>query len=390
MADAVGGVVEHGEHHGAACHQGAEDGTGGHGDENQPAVGHPDFLLAGAGTQHLAHDDADGIAHGHKCHAGQIEEGGGDVEGGHHVQATGGVALGQERHAGGPQELVAQQGHALDGDGPAQVAGDPQGPVGAPDEGIFPGIQVGPQNHDGQFHIPGDDGGNGGTVDAQFGRAKVAEDQHIVQCHIQEHSDAAGHRGHDAVIGLAEGARIGVGQGERRQTQQHDLHVVHAVCQGGSRGLGIGLAPQVQQDQGFAAGEENGDATHRQGQTDQDLVAEGMADALLIPAAVELGGENTRTGSGAEDAHIEDEEQVVDDGDAAHGNGTNLAHHDVIQQRDKIADAVLDQNRNGHRQHMPVKIPVADKTFKHRKPRNVRVSNWSLTHWCGSTQGSLV
>ena len=58
---------------------------------------------------------------------------------------------------------------------------------------------------------------------------------------------------------------------------------------------------------------------------------------------------------------IEDKQQIVDDGNAAHGNGAHLAHHDVIQHGDKIGDAVLNDNGQHHRQHPAVKGFVAYK-----------------------------
>ena len=87
--------------------------------------------------------------------------------------------------------------------------------------------------------------------------------------------------------------------------------------------------------------------------------------------AVELGGEDTRAGTGAENAKVEDKQQAVDDGNTAHGNGTHLAHHDVVQQGNKIGDAVLNDDGNGHRKTAAVKRPVADVTFEHRSSKTL-------------------
>ena len=75
---------------------------------------------------------------------------------------------------------------------------------------------------------------------------------------------------------------------------------------------------------------------------------------------MELGGENTRTGAGTEDAQIEDKQQAVDDGNTAHGIGTDLADHDVVQQIDEVGDTHLHDDGNGDRENTLEKHPVAD------------------------------
>ena len=110
-----------------------------------------------------------------------------------------------------------------------------------------------------------------------------------------------------------------------------------------------------------AAQQENADAAHRNGRTGQQLEAEGVAHTLVILAAEELGGKYTRTGDSAENAQVKYEQQLVYNSHAAHLHGADLAHHDVIQQGNKIGDAVLDDNGQHHRQHPAVKGSVAYK-----------------------------
>ena len=90
-----------------------------------------------------------------------------------------------------------------------------------------------------------------------------------------------------------------------------------------------------------------------------------MADAIGIAGALKLGGEDARTGSGTEDAKVKDEQQLVHNGNAAHGQRAHLADHDVVQQGDKIGDAVLndDGDDNGHDPF--VKRLVANVPFVH-------------------------
>ena len=94
------------------------------------------------GTQHLAHDDAHGVAHGQEHDVGEVRQGGGDGKGGHHIQAPDGVALVQEGDAGRPEELVQKQGHALDGDEREELFGNVEGSVGTPDERVDDRIGV--------------------------------------------------------------------------------------------------------------------------------------------------------------------------------------------------------------------------------------------------------
>ena len=91
-----------------------------------------------------------------------------------------------------------------------------------------------------------------------------------------------------------------------------------------------------------------------------------MADTLVILGAVELGGEDTRAGACAEDAQVEYEQQAVDDGNAAHGNGADLPDHDVVQQGHKVGDAVLDDNGDGYPKDPAVKRLVSDVTMMHK------------------------
>ena len=106
--------------------------------------------------------------------------------------------------------------------------------------------------------------------------------------------------------------------------------------------------------------------SHRQAH--DDLKAEGMADAVMVTLAMELGGEDARTGGGAEHAQVEDHGQLVGNGHAGHGQLTYRADHDVIQQAYKLGDAVLYGDGNGDEQNLFQKGPIAENRSKHRKP----------------------
>ena len=366
MPHGVGGVVDAGERLGNRRHQAAEHDArrNGHGDELP--VGVPHVLLRVPRAQHLPHDNANGIAHGKIDDAPQIEQGAANVHGRHHVQPAGGVALAQDGHAAGPEEFVDQQGHTLDGDGSQQLAGDVHGTVSAHDKGVSGFVGMRPPRHDGKLHVPGNDRGDGRALHAHFRRAEFAEDQDVVQHQIHEHRRNAAQHGNESLPGLPEGAGIGVGQGEGQKAPEHDGQIFKAVIQRPGGSGGVALAGKVKPDQLRAAQQENSRAHQRDDDTDQELKPEGVADALVILGAVELGGEDTRAGACAEDAQVEYEQQAVDDGNAAHGNGADLPDHDVVQQGHKVGDAVLDDNGDGYPKDPAVKRLVSDVTMMHK------------------------
>ena len=189
----------------------------------------------------------------------------------------------------------------------------------------------------------------------------MAEDQHPIEHQIHDHGGHTGHHGHGGLVGFPQRAGIGIGDGKGRQTKQHHLQIFQTIEQGKLGIFHSALALQVQPDQGIAAQQENADAAHRNGRTGQQLEAEGVAHTLVILAAEELGGKNTRAGDGTENAQVKYEQQLVYNGHAAHLHGADLAHHDIIQQGNKIGDAVLDDNGQHHRQHPAVKGSVAYK-----------------------------
>ena len=125
------------------------------------------------------------------------------------------------------------------------------------------------------------------------------------------------------------------------------MQIVKPVPQHLCRLRGIALAQQVKSDQGRSHGIEESRAQQRQCRADQHFKPEGVADTLMVMGAKELGGKNARTGAGTEDAQIVDEQQTVDDGNAAHLQASHLSDHDVVQHGDKVGNAVLNDDRNG-------------------------------------------
>ena len=170
-----------------------------------------------------------------------------------------------------------------------------------------------PPRHDGKLHVPGNDRGDGRALHAHFRRAEFAEDQDVIQHQIHEHRRNAAQHGDESLPGLPEGAGIGVGQGEGQKAPEHDGQIFKAVIQRPGGSGGVALAGEVKSNQTGTAQQENGRAHQRDDDTDQELKPEGVADALVILGAVELGGEDTRAGACAEDAQVEYEQQAVDE-----------------------------------------------------------------------------
>ena len=91
------------------------------------------------------------------------------------------------------------------------------------------------------------------------------------------------------------------------------------------------------------------------------LIPQGMADTLRISLTVELGRKDTDAAKGAEDRQIKDKNELVDDGNAAHGHGAHLTDHYVIKQTYEICYRVLYKYRDHYHKQMLVERAIAEK-----------------------------
>ena len=89
----------------------------------------------------------------------------------------------------------------------------------------------------------------------------------------------------------------------------------------------------------------------------------------MVLRAVELGGKDAGAGAGTENAQIEHEQKLVNNGHAAHGDGSHLTNHNIVQKGHEIGDAVLDDDGQSYGNNPPVKGFVAYIFFDHKKPR---------------------
>ena len=69
-----------------------------------------------------------------------------------------------------------------------------------------------------------------------------------------------------------------------------------------------------------------------------------------------------------ENAEIENENQLIGDGNTDHLRLTDLTDHKVIKHIDKVGYAVLYKYRNHKGENVSVKTLVTNKFVKHRKP----------------------
>ena len=219
---------------------------------------------------------------------------------------------------------------------------------------------MGPTGHDRQLHIAGNDRGHSRAPDTHGRRTEMTENQNIVQHQIHQHRADAGNHGNKGLIGFPQSAAIGTAQGKGGQAPQHNQQILPAVGQGLPCILNGTLAVEIKLNQIPAEQQQHPDAQGGQQRTHKHLKAEGVAHTLMILRAEELGGKDTRAGGGAEYAQVKDEQKLVHNGNAVHLHRSHLAHHDVVQQGNKIGDAVLNDDGQGHRQNPAVKVPVTD------------------------------
>ena len=120
---------------------------------------------------------------------------------------------------------------------------------------------------------------------------------------------------------------------------------------------------QKQRDQRLALNRERRAEGGEREKRDVELGTDGAADALAVALAAKLRREDAGPGQPAEDAEVENEEELVHDGDAGHALRTDLADHDVVEQVDEVGDDVLQYDRPRHGEHQPQKVPVKNALF---------------------------
>ena len=206
-----------------------------------------------------------------------------------------------------------------------------------------------------------DDGCNSSTGNAELGSAEFTENQDVVEAKVHEYRRQTGYHRNARLAAFAERARVNLFDAERNQTDQHDRQIFTAVAQNGIHRLQrTALFVQVKLHQRVAEAEQHGNPEKHDEARDVNLVAERVAYALVVSFAIELRPVDARARQGSEDAQIDDEQQLVHDGNAGHRLGADPSDHQIIEQADEVGDAVLDHDRHRDRQRFFVKFSVSD------------------------------
>ena len=114
-------------------------------------------------------------------------------------------------------------------------------------------------------------------------------------------------------------------------------------------------------DKALLEDEEHRNANDADDKVNKKLRAEGVHNAHLVAASVELGGENTRARNCAEYKKNEYKCKLVNDGNAAHLLCAERANHNVVEEVYEVGNTVLNDHRNGDGENSPVKLLRADK-----------------------------
>ena len=138
------------------------------------------------------------------------------------------------------------------------------------------------------------------------------------------------------------------------------MDILEGIAEGIGDSLRVGGIGEVEGDEVFTPAEENRQREREQRGDGEDFEAEGIADTLVVVRARVLRGKDARAGDAAENAEIENEEELVGDRDAAHLQRTNLTDHDVVQKADEVGDGVLDNDGNDDSGDVFVKGAIAD------------------------------
>lgn len=197
-------------------------------------------------------------------------------------------------------------------------------------------MRVPPYDQNAQLDKARDDGGDGRTLHAQRRRAEQTENENGVENEIGGDGTRACHHGHDRVSRLAHIRGVGLRDGVRDQTQQHDPQIFLAESQ---RQYRVKLARRILHlqepaDELVIKDGKDGNADRACQKIDEKLEAEGVALTVDVARAVELGGKNTRRRDRTEDEQVEDEDELVDDRHARHRLGRQPPDHDVVEQVD--------------------------------------------------------
>ena len=142
---------------------------------------------------------------------------------------------------------------------------------------------------------------------------------------------------------------------------------------------------QEQQDKAVAKQTQQAPEHRENPKTNEQLHPDRLADALLVTLAIELRRQDPCAGQSAQGAEVKDENQLIDNGHAAHRLCPHLSDHDVVEQRDKVRYHILNQDRHQDGEYPLIKIPIPD-IPPHVHPQLLR---YLSKHTISKTQGRM-
>ena len=217
-----------------------------------------------------------------------------------------------------------------------------------------------PENDDGGLYDTADNRGNRGTGNPEFRCSEFTENQDVVQAQIHEHRRQTGYHRHTGLAAFTKRSRINLFDSEGNQADQHDGQILSSVPKHRVHRLQrTAFLVEIKLHQRIAEAKQHGNAEKHHKAGDVNLIAERVPYALVVSFSIKLRAVDAGTGKGAEDAQIDDEHQLVHNGDAGHRLGADPADHQVIKQAYEIGDAVLNHDRHRNRKRFSVKFSVS-------------------------------
>ena len=353
------GVVDSREERRAKRHDSSQHTTQRYRKGNQfPILIHGTFQFAGA--QQLADHNGCGIARGNERAEEQVGNRQIDIHSRYDFQPADGIALVQHRHSAGPEQFVYQQRQTENQHLAEDLPGNLQAAVNADDEGIPVCVPVRPNDHNRHLNEARKNRCKRSADYAQLRCTEFAEDQDVVEHQVHKHRNQARLHRENSLACFPQRAGVHHGQHKRQQLQQHHIQILMRIAAGCFQIQSAFALMQKQPDKPVAEEHHCRAEYNEDPEADQQFYAHGVPDADVVALAVILRRQDACARQTAKRAQIVDKNQLVDNGNAAHGLGSNLADHDVVQQGNKLCNDILDQNWHQDNRHPAVKVPTPD------------------------------
>jgi len=242
------GVIKKREHGRDRDHEHAEDQSAEHGEPT-----HVFGALLGSGkiatSQYMSHYDANGFTHGNKGNAHQVPDRGLDIQRGHGVQATIGVALVHRGGAQCPESFVCHKRQGLQEEAAGEFLRDLEVGESAADERENIRVLSGIDHEDRKFHKTRNNGCDRSACRAQGRKPEQSVDQKPVSDQIDEDRAKGCDHGYFCTAEIFQRAGIGLRQTDGDQADEDHFHVADTDLKDLCRIGRIALALKEEPDQ---------------------------------------------------------------------------------------------------------------------------------------------